>query len=123
MKLFEFFGRPINASTSKEEKDKGFKPDDIFFFILNNDDLHREHFFPLAKKIKKTHGSSSFDKNACVKEFMQMVNKGCKKYYEEKKLFGHLKDRFPKELREEICEKLYEHFYEDIIKDNYNLGL
>lgn len=121
MKLLEFFGRPISAQSPKE-KNMELDKDDLFFYILNNDRLFKENFFPLARKIKKSHTSAKFDKKACVKEFLEMVNKGCRAYYEEKKMFGKLGARFPKELREEMCERLFEHYYEDIIKERYNLG-
>ena len=53
---------------------------------------------------------------------MPMVNKGCKEYYHEKKLKGHLGKIFTKELRQDTCERLYDHYKEDIIKGKYKLG-
>jgi hypothetical protein len=121
MILKEFFGRPVNVDRVVE-KNRDLDSEDLFFYILHNDPVHRKHFFPLARKIKKAHKSSKFDKKLLVKEFMPMVKDSCKEYYEDKKLSGYLKNCFPKELREELCEKLFDHFYEDILKDNYNLG-
>lgn len=121
MQLNEYFGRPVNVDSPKErsmELDK----DDLFHYILNNDRLFKENFFPVARKIKSIHNKPKFDKKSCVKEFLEMVNRGCREYYEENKMYGKLKDKFPKELREELCEKLFDHYYEDVIKEKYNLG-
>jgi hypothetical protein len=53
---------------------------------------------------------------------MPMVNKGCLEYYEENDLKGRPETLFSKDLREELCEKLYDHFCDDIVKDKYKLG-
>jgi hypothetical protein len=51
-----------------------------------------------------------------------MVKQGCKEFYSDKKMLGKLGKIFPTGLREELCERLYEHFFEDIIKDRYSIG-
>lgn len=124
MKLFEFFGRSINLDKPKQDDRRDKELDhDLFWFILDHDKLHKDYFFPLARKIKSTHKTESYNKEQVVAEFMPMVEKGCKEYYIKNKMQGKLGKAFPKELREELCEKLYNHYYEDIIKDCYNLGI
>lgn len=123
MILKEFFGPAIKAGKAALDKDKSSEQgDDLFWYILDHDKLHKDYFLPLAQKIKKHHQESKFDKSKYVKEFMPMVNKGCVEYYNKKDLTGKLGKLFPKKLREELCEKLFDHYYEDVIKGQYNLG-
>lgn len=123
MLLKEFFGPAIKAGNKIVDGKKEEQNDDLFWYILDHDRLHKDYFLPLAQKIKKQHTESTLDKAACIKEFMPMVNEGCTEYYNEKKLTGKLGKVFPKSLREELCEKLFDHYYEDILKDCYTLGL
>lgn len=123
MLLKEFFGRAINAGKNPDKKDQDGQNNDLFWYILDHDKLHKDYFLPVARKIKKETTSNKFDKETCIREFMPMVEKGCMEYYKHKKLNGKLGKLFPKELREELCEKLYDHYYEDIVKDCYNLGM
>jgi hypothetical protein len=51
-----------------------------------------------------------------------MVEKGCKEYYAKNKMSGRLGKVFPLELREEMCERLYDHYRDDVLKDIYKLG-
>ena len=51
-----------------------------------------------------------------------MVKKGCMEYYHHKKLKGHAEKLFTKELKQDLCEKLFDHYFEDIINDNYQIG-
>ena len=123
MLLKEFFGHNLDLKTHSSKKDDDKKThDDLFWYILDHDKLHKDYFHPLAKKIKQAHDSGKADKGALVKEFLPMVNKGCKEYYTKKKLHGKLGKLFSKEVREELCERLYDHYCEDILKDKYKLG-
>jgi hypothetical protein len=54
--------------------------------------------------------------------FMPMVIKGCREYYADKKMQGKLGKVFSKDLREEMCKRLYDHYKDDIKKDVYKLG-
>ena len=121
MLLNEFFGKSINVhKTNDVKKDRG---DDflnrLFYYTLEHDRIFKEYFFPVAKKIKKL---NSLGKDQCIKEFMPMVEKSCKEYYKSNKMTGKLGKVFPKSLREELCEKLYDHYREGILKDEYNIG-
>lgn len=119
----EFFGKPIDVdkTMSKNVDDKEMH-DDLYWFIVDHDRLHKDFFHPLAHKIKQAHKADNVNKSALVKEFMPMVNKGCMEYYKEKKMTGNLDKAVSREVREEMCERLYDHYREDIVKDRYKLG-
>jgi len=123
MKLMEFFGKPIDMhkEMSKERGDSHIG-DDVFWFIIDHDKLHKEFFHPIAKKIKQDHHRNALDKEKITMEFLPMVNKGCKEFFHHHKIKGRLKDVFSKELRKDLCERLYDHYKEDIIKDQYKIG-
>jgi hypothetical protein len=125
MLLNEFFGRAIKAGKQQDKKhtDQDEKNDDLFWYLIDHDKLHKDFFLPIAQKIKKEHASNKLDKESCIMEFMPMVNKGCMEYYKHKKLNGKLGKVFPKKIREELCEKMYDHYCEDILNDNYSLGI
>lgn len=125
MLLKEFFGRSIKVGkqSDKAHMDQNEKDNDLFWYILDHDKLHKDYFLPLAQKIKRRKNEGQLDKENCIMEFMPMVEKGCMEYYKHKKLNGKLGKLFPKQLREELCEKLFDHYQEDIIKDCYSLGI
>jgi len=126
MLLNEFFGRAINIGKQDTEPSKNRDDQEDYFlmnFILEHDKLHKDYFIPLAQKIKKLQLEDKIDKEKLIKEFMPMVNKGCMEFYHREKMTGKPEKLFPKQLREALCEKLYNHYYEDILKDNYNLGI
>jgi hypothetical protein len=119
MLLNEFFGKAINPikDLQKGRDDKNIG-DDLFWYIVDHDKLHKDFFHPIAVKMKK----SDFNKEKCVSEFLPMVNKGCKEYYTHNKMQGKLGKVFSEELRKDMCERLYDHYKEDIVKDKYKLG-
>jgi hypothetical protein len=120
MLLQEFFGRSIDLDANKRKDQQTEKiGDDLFWYVVDHDRIHKDYFFPIAKQLKKTDGCSP---EMILELFMPMVKKGCKEYYEYKKMKGKLGKIFPKSLREEMCNRLYEHYREDIKKDKYNLG-
>lgn len=122
MKLFEFFGK-TDVKTKDLERDSSKQTlDNLYYYMLEHDRLHKDYFIPLAKKIKKESKLGSPDKSNQIKEFMPMVEKGCKEYYIKNKVPGKFENVFTTEIKQELCEKLYDHYYEDIIKDNYKLG-
>jgi hypothetical protein len=124
MLLNEFFGKSIDIKNSNDSKDAGEKniSDELFWFILDHDKLHKDYFHPLAKKIKQSYQTENLNKPQLVKEFLTMVNRGCMEFYHKNKMSGRPEILFPKELREELCERLYDHYCEDIKKDRYKLG-
>jgi len=124
MLLMEFFGKAINVDKGVRTNHKDSSMDnELFWFLIDHDKLHKDYFHPLAKKIYAAHNSKDLDKNDLVKEFMPMVKQGCKEFYHHKNLSGHLEDNFSKELMKELCEKLYDHYREDVASDQqYKIG-
>jgi hypothetical protein len=124
MLLNEFFGQAISLGKKQDSKDpgQGTQADDLFWYIVDHDKLHKDFFHPLAQKIKKDHNSGKLNRSECVNKFMPMVEKGCMEFYHKNKMKGKLGKAFPKELRDDLAERLYDHYQEDIVKDKYNLG-
>jgi len=124
MKLMEFFGKAvdINKEMSKDREDSKIG-DDLFWFIVDHDRLHKDFFHPIAVKIHQAQKANKLDKEEIVKDFMPMVIKGCKEFFRKHKMLGNLKETFPKELRKDVCEKLFDHYREDIIKGKYKIGI
>lgn len=123
MLLYEFFGRGFDPSkNTKNEKtsDSDIK-NDLFWFILDHDKLHKDYFMPLARKIKVSQEKNKDNRENLASAFMPMVKKGCLEYYEKKQLKGNPTKIFSKEFREELCEKLYNHYFDDIIHGCYTL--
>lgn len=123
MLLKEFFGPAIKVGNKLLSNKSSEEENELFWYILDHDKLHKDYILPLAKKIKNQHKKGKFNKEQCVAEFMPMVEKGCLEFYKNKKLHGKLGKEFPRKLRDELCEKLFDHFYEDIIKNQYTLGM
>ena len=123
MVLNEFFGKPMDPVKDilKSRDDRQIN-DDLFWYIVDHDKLHKDFFHPLAKKIKKANKDNHVDKEEIIDAFMPMVNKGCKEYYHSKKMKGKLGKIFSEDLRQSTCERLYDHYKEDIIKGKYKLG-
>jgi len=93
--------------------------DDLFWFMLDHDKLHKDYFFPIARQLKNRDGCSP---EKVLELYMPMVKKGCKEYYSDKKMNGNLAKLFPRDLREEMCHRLHDHYFDDIKNEKYNLG-
>jgi hypothetical protein len=122
MLLNEFFGH-FNVKSEKKNTDEDLKLkeegmcDDIFEFILNDDDLHKRVFFPIAEEIvNKPTTDHTPD------EWLPMVNKGCMKFYHRNALKEDPSTLFNKKFRENLCHKLADHYNPDILKGIYDLG-
>lgn len=124
MLLNEFFGNPLNLKSKEEEKNKDSADifNDLYWFILDHDRLHKDYFLPLAQKIKSDYTEDQVDKSKVVKSFLPIVKKGCSEYYRKNKLKGKPEKIFTRELLRDTCERLYDHYCEDIFKDQYKLG-
>jgi hypothetical protein len=122
MLLNEFFGTMkfnVNGDAKQpdsKEREEGLA-DEIFEFIINDDQLYKKTFFPIAEKIVR---EATIEHD--VKEWMPMVNKGCMKFYEQMGIKEDPKQVFSKEFREEMCSRLADHYQPDILKGVYNLG-
>lgn len=131
MKLYEFFGHfnpkldqdadKDPQSLSHEEEDQLI--DQLFWYILDDDDLHKRYFMPIASKLKKIYDSESKqDDLHDWKVWIPMVNKGCVEYFEKHDIKGDPRDIFSKEFRKDLCVKLADHYHSDIAKGEYQLG-
>lgn len=120
MILKEFFGKSIDPQKSIKNKDiSDTIGDDLFWYILDHDKLHKDYFFPIAKKVKKL---KECGPEMVLELYMPMVVKGCKEYYHAKKMEGRMSKCFPKELRETLCQRLHDHYHQDILKGKYKIG-
>ena len=128
MKLFEFFGtqnrdfqRP--HPDDKEKKDRQDEEqnltNEVFFHIIDNDKLHKKHFFKVASHVRENHGKAD---GHDPKFWMDMVKDGCVDFFHHHKMKGDIKEVFNKEVRLELCQRLADHYHEDIAKDEYILG-
>jgi hypothetical protein len=125
MFLKEFFGKSIDIDKemSKNQDDQGLN-NDLFWYIIDHDRLHKDYFHPIAQKIHKANKSKNLDKEKLTLEFMPMVKKGCQEFYKEHNLPGHIADNFDKEFMKEMCERLYDHYKDDIVNGNhYKIGV
>ena len=124
MKLFEFFGEIQHDFGSKESDDKQVQKDEeqelsnkVFWFIIDEDTLFKKYVFPLAKQIR----SKAVDGHDW-KVWLPLANAGCLGFYKEEKLDKNPKELFSKEFRKSLASRLADHYYEDILKDQYGLG-
>jgi hypothetical protein len=119
MLLNEFFGKAIDVSkkidAKKDNNDNLLN--NLFYYIIDHDKLYKEYFLPIAKLMIKNEGMGK----KCTEEFMLMVKKGCLEFYKKNKMKGEPKKLFPKEMRDELCEKLHDHYREGIIKKEYKI--
>lgn len=123
MLLNEFFGHFDFKNHKPKSQDEELKIkndklcDDVLEYILNNDQLHKKVFFPIAEKVvreaTKEHKSDIW---------MPLANKGCMGFYKERDLKEDPRQLFSKEFREDLCDRLAEHYQNDLIKGVYNLG-
>jgi hypothetical protein len=123
MLLNEFFGKALdlNKESAKDNNDQSMR-NELFWFLIDHNKLHKDFFIPVAKKIKRLYNSNNIDKEQCIKEFGPMVKKGCMEFYHHKKMKTNPDKEFTNELKKELCEKLFDFYKDDIIKDRYQLG-
>ena len=118
MLLNEFFGRTSNIHQDPTEDQEETKiKDELYWYILDHDRLHKDYFHPIAGKLKRSH-----DRAAMIQAFMPMVEKGCKEFYHHHEMEGRLGKLFPKKMREELCQQLYGHHVKGIKKNHYKLS-
>lgn len=130
MKLYEFFNVPADkkskhefpnyAGQSQEEKEK--VADDVFWYIIDQDDLHKEFVLPFVRDMKAQVTSPNFNRDRFTKKWMPMVSKGCKSYYKKEKLQDDPKDIFSDDMKQELCKKLCDKFIQEIQDDDYQIG-
>jgi hypothetical protein len=124
MLLKEFFGAAINLG-KKDKKDNDKTHDehsDLFYYFLDHDKLHKDFFLPIGQRMARDHAIGKIDKKKYQEAFKPMVEKGCMEYYHKNKLKGRPAKHFPKELRDDLCERLCDHYIEAVKKNEFQLG-
>jgi hypothetical protein len=130
MKLYEFFGGRSNDTDSNPSDDLSGKTkveqeklsDELYWFILDDDELHKKHFIPVARELAKRMKDESFDHSTFTSKWMPMINKGCLKFYKKNEMTEDPKDVFPKELRKALCQRFADEHHKDIQKGDFRLG-
>lgn len=131
MKLYEFFGGPVNKEDSddmrdqmsgKTQADDDNLADEVYWFMLDDDVLHKEMFLPLAREIAKKQKSGNFDHGEYTKKWLPLVNKACIKFYKQGEHTDDPREMFTKSLRKGLCQRLADQHHKDIEKGEYNLG-
>lgn len=122
MLLNEFFGSyDFKTGSNKHDEDAKMKEADlvseVFEYIINDDNLHKTDFFPIAEKVVK-----EATKEQKSDLWMPLATKGCINYYKENEMKDDPKKIFTMEMRKDLCDKLAEHYQGDILKGIYNLG-
>lgn len=121
MLLNEFFGK-TKTQLSDQSRNSDQYSNELFEFILDHDGLYKEHAFPILRKLKKLQEKNKLDKSKVVTKFIPMINQACVEFYKKNQIKGHLENAFPKEFKKDMCEKLFDYYYENIIKNQFNLG-
>jgi hypothetical protein len=130
MKLYEFFNVPVDKKEkqfpdygkSKTEEEKAKMADELFWYIIDNDTLHKEHVLPFVKELKTQITSPDFNRNRFTKSWMPMVNKGCRLFYKHHKLKENPAKLFDEDFKDELCKRLCDKFVKDVQEDHYHVG-
>lgn len=124
MRLFEFFN-PKHDSLEKDKEQKDTVPrddkleDTLYWFILDNDRLHKKYFLPLAFGYHKQKNHSNFDRNQFAKKCIPMVIDGCKEYCKVLKTDTAPEEMLDKELFRSLAHRLVDQIIEDVKEDAY----
>jgi len=121
MKLNEFFGQ-LNLDQQQHvgngmhhEEDEKLR-DDVFWFVLDDDDLHKQFFIPVADKVKNHHTARDW------KTWIPMVKAGSLKYLKTHNIKGDPRERFNKEFLRDVCQRIDDHYRENELKENFADG-
>jgi hypothetical protein len=124
MLLVEFFGKPISIDKElRKNRNDSTDNNELFWYLIDHDKLHKDHFHKLSPKIYHGLKHKKLDKENIVKEFMPMVKQGCMEFYHQKKLPGHFEDNFDKDFMKDLCERLFDHYAEDIENNHYKISI
>ena len=113
MRLLEFFS-VSNAQDPEEESKEEIKKD-LMAFILDDDDVYKTKLLPLVKKLQ-----SSQDEEALKKDFLEVVNDCCLKFYKEQEFTHNPNKIFPLSMRREAVEDLIKVYKNSFKKDKKN---
>lgn len=128
MKLFEFFNIPPEEKT--QNKPGSLRPspeeleqmkDNVFWFIVDQDDLHKNYMLPLIKKYGSEIKDHNLDRNRFEKEWLPMINKGCGMYHKENELTMNPAELY-NDLKDDLAKRFVEKIISDIQDDAYSIG-
>lgn len=127
MKLLEFFNIPNDNPSKfdvqgKSQEDKNKIQDDLYWFIIDNDDLHKQFVLPFVSDLKAHLSQPDFNVNRFKKNWVPMINKGCRMYYNDKKLKSNPDSLFTKELKKNLLDKITDKYIDDIKNNSYDIG-
>lgn len=127
MKLLEFFNVP-NDNPSRvdlqgnSQEDKAKMQDELYWYIIDNDDLHKQYVLPFVSDLKSHLSDPNFNIDRFKKEWIPMINKGCKMYYHDKKLKSNPETMFDKDFKKSLLDKIAEKYIEDVKNKAYHVG-
>lgn len=131
MKLYEFFGVPTyetdKSTDSRDKLDGKTRQDDekladeVYWYMLDDDDLHKQMFMPLAQEMIQKMKSKTFDREEEAKKWLPMVNAACMKFYKETEMTEDPKDVFSKEMRLALCKRAADQHFVDLEKGEYKV--
>lgn len=125
MKLYEFFGNikhDVNQDKdldphSPTKEDEQELCDNVFWYILDQDDLHKKYFMPAARELKARYLNTKDNSDHDWKEWLPMINAGCMSFYKDHDIKEDPKDVFNKGFRRDLCKRLEDHYREAILDD------
>lgn len=130
MKLYEFFVShnkdddtdPRDDLSGKTQLEQDKLSDELYWFILDDDQLHKECFMPVARELAEKMKDESFDHSTYTKKWLPMVNKGCLKFYKKCEMTEDPKDLFPIEMRKSLCQRFADEHHKEIQNGDFKLG-
>jgi DNA-binding transcriptional regulator YhcF (GntR family) len=130
MKLYEFFNVPVeqhekenksfHKAKSQEEKQK--MADEVFWFILDHDALHKEHVIPSVRELAGQTMNPDFNRSKFAKQWIPMVSKGCTMFHKKNKMTQDPRDVFDDEFKDSLCKRFAEKFIKEINDKEYYIG-
>lgn len=124
MRLLEFFN-PKHESWEQHDKDQDMTPrddkleDNIYYFILDDDRIHKEHFLPLAVNYYRQKDRGDFDKKLFAKKCLPMVNDGCRAYCRSLKSEEIPDKLLNKDLFRSLAHRIVDQIINDVKEDAY----
>ena len=110
MKIFELY----DANNAKSE-DFDLK-DDLIFYMNNQPDFYRKHYFPTMLKFKKCYDKGQ---NVSPRAFKGLVEKAYNMYTAEFPVQG-LAEKIDKDIFEKVCSEIHSTELENIKDGQYD---
>jgi hypothetical protein len=98
MKLLEFFSKNDESDVEDQTNDDVKK--EVMAFILDDDEIFKQHMLPLVHKIES-------GKDVSDKDYSELVKDGCLRLYKKKQMNIDPNEVFPKSMRQQIAKELH----------------